>query len=75
MTVDAKDSNGNMFIFLRGFITNQQSWMFRWVFSVVFPRLIPKHVLSKVRTVITDGDPQDFSQVDYAIESVIPNAK
>ena len=49
--------------------------MFRWVFSVVFPRLIPKHVLSKVRIVITDGDPQEFSQVDNAIESVIPNSK
>ena len=45
------------------------------VFSVVFPRLIPKHVLSKVKIVITDGDPQEFSQVDNAIESVIPNAK
>ena len=54
---------------------NQQSWMFRWVFSVVFPRLIPKHVLSKVRIVITDGDPQEYSQVDNAIESVFPNAK
>ena len=75
MTAGAKDSNGNMFIFLRVFMPNQQSWMFRWVFSVVFPRLILKHVLSKVRIVITDGDPQEFSQVDNAIESIIPNAK
>ena len=54
---------------------NQQSWMFRWVFSVVFPRLIPKHILTKFRIVITDGDPQEFSQVDNAIESAIHNAK
>ena len=44
LTAGAKDSNGNMFIFLRVFMPNQQSWMFRWVFSVVFPRLIPKHI-------------------------------
>jgi len=25
--------------------------------------------------VITDGDPQEFSQVDNVIENVIPNAK
>ena len=54
---------------------NLQTWMFRWVFSVVFPRLILKHILSKIRIVITDGDSQEFSQVDNAIESVIPNAK
>ena len=75
LTAGAKDSNGNMFIFLRVFMPNQQTLMFRWVFSVVFPRLILKHILSKIRIVITDGDSQEFSQVDNAIESVIPNAK
>ena len=75
LTAGGKDSNGNMFIFLRVFMPNQQSWMFRWVFSVVFPRLIPKHILQNVKIVITDGDPQEFLQVDNAIENVIPNAK
>ena len=37
LTAGGKDSNGNMFIFLRVFMPNQQSWMFRWIFSVVFP--------------------------------------
>ena len=54
---------------------NQQSWMFRWIFSVVFPRLIPKHILCDIRVVITDGDPQEFSQVDNTIVNIIPNAK
>ena len=75
LTAGGKDSNGNMFIFLRVFMPNQQSWMFRWVFSVVFPRLIPKHILHNVKVVITDGDPQEFLQVDNAMENVIPNAK
>ena len=49
--------------------------MFRWVFSVVFPCLIPKHILQNIKIVITDGDPQEFLQIDNAIENVIPNAK
>ena len=75
LTAGGKDSNGNMFIFLRVFMPNQQSWMFRWIFSVVFPRLIPRHILQKIRIVITDGDPQEFSQIDNAIQTVIQNAK
>ena len=75
LTAGGKDSNGKMFIFLRVFMPNQQSWMFRWVFSVVFPRLIHKHILHNIKVVITDGDPQEFLQVDNAMENVIPNAK
>ena len=75
LTAGGKDSNGSMFIFLRVFMPNQQSWMFRWVFSVVFPRLIPKHILQNIKIVITDGGPQEFLQVDNAIENVIPNSK
>ncbi len=54
---------------------NQQSWIFRWVFSVVFPRLTPKHTFTKNQIVINDGDPQEFSQVDDDIENVILNIK
>ena len=75
LTAGGKDSNGNMFIFLRVFMPNQQSWMFRWIFSVVFPRLIPKQILHKIKIIITDGDPQEYGQIDNAIETVIPNAR
>ena len=56
-------------------MTNQQSWMFRWIFSVVFPRLIPKHILTSIQIVVTDRNPQEFSQIDNAIQTVIQNAK
>ena len=75
LTAGGKDSHGNMFIFLRVFMPNQQSWMFRWIFSVVFPSLIPKHILSSIKVVITDGDPQEFLQIDNAIGNVLPNAR
>ncbi len=54
---------------------NQQSWMFCWVFSVVFPKFIPKHILLSVKIIITDGDPQEYTQVDNAIENVLFNAR
>jgi len=49
--------------------------MFRWVVNVVFPRLIPKHILENIKVVITDGDPQEFLQVDKCNKNVIPNVK
>ena len=56
LTVGGKDSNGKMFIFLRCFMPNQLSWMFRWIFSVVMPSLIDKKLLEHVRIIIFDGD-------------------
>ena len=73
LTVGAKDSNGKVFIFLRVFMPNQQAWMFRWVLSVVFPRLIPKHIHSKIKIIISDGDPQEYLQIDNAIQVYFPS--
>ena len=52
---------------------NQHSWMLRWVLSVVFPRLIPRHILDSMRVIISDGDPQEYSQIDNAIAKYFPN--
>ena len=75
LTVGDKDSNGKIIIFLKCFMPNQQSWMFRWILSVVFSRLIPKHVLCNTKIVITDGDPQEYIQIDNVIQNIIPNTK
>ena len=37
LTASGKDANGKMFTFLRAFLPNEQSLIFRWIFSVVFP--------------------------------------
>ena len=42
---------------------NDSNGMFQWVFIVVFPRLILKHILSKVQIDITDGDPQELQKL------------
>ena len=49
--------------------------MFQWVFSILFPRLLPKHVLQNIKIVITDGDPQEFTHIDNAKQNIIPNTK
>ena len=54
---------------------NQQSWMFRWIFSVVMPSLISKKLLEKVCIIISDGDSQFFTQIDNAIRPYFKNAK
>ena len=46
LTAGGKDSHGNIFLFLRVSMPNQQSWIFWWIFSVVFPSLVPKHLLN-----------------------------
>ena len=54
---------------------NQQAWMFRWILSVVFPRLLPSHILSKMKIIISDGDPQEYFQINNAIQNHYPQAK
>ena len=54
---------------------NQQSWMSRWIFSVVMPSLIKKKMLEKVCIIISDGDSQFFSQIDNAISPYFKNVK
>ena len=60
LTVGGKDFNGKIFIFLRCFMPNQQSWIFRWIFSVVIMPSFTKKILEKVHIIISDGDSQFF---------------
>lgn len=73
-TATGKASNGKMFTFLRAFLPNQQGWVFRWIFSVVFPNMFHKQVLENVQVIISDGDPQEFTQIDACRKTVFPNA-
>jgi len=52
---------------------NQQSWIFCWVLSVVFPRLVPKHITQNIKIIISDGDPQEYSQIDNATKMHFPS--
>ena len=73
VTVTAKDSNGRMFTVLRAFLPNEQAWSFKWLFQVVFPSLLGEDYLNDVRIVLGDGDPQQISQLEDAIDKFFPN--
>ena len=60
LTISGRDSYGKMFMILRDFLPNERAWVFRWIFSIVMPTLFPLYILSKVKTIITDGCPQEF---------------
>ena len=52
---------------------NQQAWMFRWVFCVSWPRLIPKHILDQVKLIQSDGNVKEYNQINNAINKYMPH--
>ena len=75
LALGGKDSNGKMFIFLRAYLPNERGWIFRWIFSIVIPKMFSKTVLQRTQLVITDGDLQEYSQLDNAIQKYYPHVK
>ena len=74
LTMAGKDSNGKMFTFLRAFLPNEKGWVFRWVFSIVFPQLFGNIILKLIQVIITDGDSQEYNQLDNVISEFMPHA-
>jgi hypothetical protein len=74
VTISSKYSYGKMFIDLRAFLPNEQSWSYKWFFQTVLPALLGKDVLKRIKIIVTDGDPQEISQLDDAIASFFPEA-
>ena len=73
LTMTGKDSNGKMFTFLRAFLPNEKGWVFRWVFSVVMPHLFGNTILNRIQVIVTDGDSQEYGQLDNAISEFMPH--
>ncbi len=74
VTVSSKDSYGKMFIVLRAFLPNEQSWSYKWFFQTVLPALLGKDVLKRIKIIVTGGDSQEISQLDDALASFFPEA-
>ena len=74
-TVTGKDRMGKQFIVMRALLPNQKAWAFRWLFSIVFPIFFSKSLLRRVNIIISDGDSQEYTQIDNAIKKFMPNAK
>jgi MULE transposase domain len=74
VTISVKDSNGKVTVVVRCFAPNERSWFFRWLFQEALPSLLGEEVLQSVKLIMTDGDSQEMSQVDFAISTYFVNA-
>jgi hypothetical protein len=75
MTVSVKDSKGKVTVVARCIAPNERSWFFRWLFQEALPVLFGPHSLRFVKLIMTDGDSQEMSQVDFARKTHFVNAK
>jgi hypothetical protein len=75
LTVTIRDSRGKMITVLRVFLPNEQAWVFRWLFQIVFPHFLGQDCISRIQVIVTDGDSQEISQLDMAIERFFPQAQ
>jgi hypothetical protein len=73
VTVTSKDLYGCMFFVLRAFLPSEQSWAYKWLFQTVFPVLVGKEVLSKLSINVTDGNSQEITQLEDAVNKYFPN--
>jgi MULE transposase domain len=74
VTLSVKDSNGKVTVVVRCFAPNERSWFFRWLFQEALPALLGEEALHSVKLIMTDGDSQEMSQVDFAISTYFVNA-
>ena len=74
LTLSVKDSNGKVTVVVRCIAPNERSWFFRWLFQEAVPTLLGPQSLNAVKLIMTDGDSQEMSQVDYAISTYFINA-
>ena len=72
LTMNGKDSNGKMFTVLRAFLPNEKAWVFRWLFSYILPKMFGSTVINQIKVVITDGDSEEYEQLDMAIDEYMP---
>ena len=72
--VTTKDSRGKMVTVLNAFLPCEQAWAYQWLFGSVFPLILGPEMLGRVQLVVTDGDAQETSQLDLALQEVFPNA-
>ena len=75
LTMSGCDSSNKMFNILRAFLPNQRAWSFRWIFNHVLPTMFSEQTLSNVKVIISDGDAQEYHQIDLAIKTFMPNVE
>jgi hypothetical protein len=75
ITLSVQDMSGKQEVAIRCWAPNNRAWLFRWLFQTAIPSLVGRSACERVRLVITDGDSQECSQMDAAIELMFKHAK
>ena len=75
LIVSGRTPWGENFIIMRVYLPNERAWVFRWVFQTAMPKLLGAEYLLLVNLAITDGDSQEFLQLDIAIKNHLKNAR
>jgi hypothetical protein len=72
MVCGNKDVDGHVYPFIQIFLCSELGWQFWWPFSYVLPHMVGQKHMSHVRMVITDGDFNEYTQLDAAIQQSFP---
>jgi hypothetical protein len=75
LTITIIDQNGKSFIVFGASLPNERAWTFQWVFQDVLPNMFRREYLKQVNIIITDGDSQETTQLDIAIQLYLPSAR
>lgn len=74
LTFSCRTSVDKQVVFCRVWLPDQRRASFRYVFQEGLRRILPAHVLARVRFVICDGDPQQNAELRIAIKLLWPKA-
>jgi hypothetical protein len=75
LTFTIQDMSGKQETVIRCWSPNNRAWLFRWLFQTSVPSLVGAAACCRTRLIICDGDPQECSQLDDAIQVVFIRAK
>ena len=56
--IAGRDPYGDTFKILRAYLPNERTWIFRWMFNYILPKMFGNEIWKKAQAVITDGDYQ-----------------
>jgi hypothetical protein len=74
LTFSCRTSVDKQVVFCRVWLPDQRRVSFRYVFQEALPKILPKHVLSRVCFLICDGDAQQNLELRIAAKHLCPNA-
>lgn len=75
ITMAVLDMAGNPEVVIKCWAPNNRRWLFKWLFETAVPAMVGRPACAGVKLVITDGDSQECTQLDMALETTFVSAK